>query len=159
MVASSSTSTITSSQQQNDRTEKFDASNNINTAARNDLKRLFFLPNELNTSQIIDNPKIQKPASLKYEPKVLPFTNQKLFKADTFMKLPKDEFEKSLEVIKSNTNVPSDKSAGAIKLKLHLMNYIGTVCTESSKLADAFVQADLYRDLILIIKNGHNLEM
>ena len=75
------------------------------------------------------------------------------------MKLPKEEFEKSLEMIKSNTTVPSDKSAGAIKLKLHLMNYIGTVCTESSKLADAFVQVDLYRDLILIIKNGHNLEM
>ena len=156
-LASSSTSTLTS-QQQNDRTEKFDITN-TNLAARNDLKRLFFLPNELNTSQIIDNPKIQKPASLKYEPKVLPFTNQKLFKADTFVKLPKDEFEKSLEAIRSNTNVPSDKSAGAIKLKLHLMNYIGTVCTESSKLADAFVQIDLYRDLILIIRNGHNLEM
>jgi serine/threonine-protein kinase ULK4 len=157
-ISSSSTSTITS-QQQNDRTEKFDVSSNINMAARNDLKRLFFLANELNTSQIIDNPKIQKPASLKYEPKVLPFTNQKLFKAETFLKLPKDEFEKSLETIRVNTNVPSDKSAGAIKLKLHLMNYIGTICTESSKLADAFVHVDLYRDLILIIKNGHNLEM
>ena len=122
-------------------------------------KKLFFLPNELNRSHIIDNPKIQKPASLKYEPKVLPFTNQKLFKADTFLKLPKDEFEKSLDAIKVNTNVPNDKSAGAIKLKLHLMNYIGTVCTESGKLADAFVQIELYKDLILIIKNGHNLEM
>ena len=73
--------------------------------------------------------------------------------------MARDEFDKSLDAIKANTNVPSDKSAGAIKLKLHLMNYIGTVCSESSKLADAFVQIELYKDLIMIIKNGHNLEM
>ena len=62
-------------------------------------------------------------------------------------------------MIKSNTNVPTDKSAGAIKIKLHLMNYIGTLCTESARFADVFVQCELYKDLLLIIKNGHNLEM
>ncbi len=73
--------------------------------------------------------------------------------------MPRDEFEKSIEMIKANTNVPQDKSASAIKLKLHLMNYIGTLCTESSKLADSFIQIDLHKDLMQIIKNGHNLEM
>lgn len=73
--------------------------------------------------------------------------------------MSKDEFFKSLDLIKSNTNVPSDKSAGAIKLKLHLMNYIGTLCTESTRLADSFIQIELYKDLLGIIKNGHNLEM
>ena len=90
---------------------------------------------------------------------MLPITNPKLHKAETFIQMPRDEYEKSIETIKSNTNVPSDKSAGAIKLKLHLMNYIGTLCSESSKLADSFVQVELYKDLLSIIKNGHNLEM
>ena len=31
------------------------------------------------------NIKIQKPASLKFEPKVLPITNQKLLKTETFL--------------------------------------------------------------------------
>lgn len=55
--------------------------------------------------------------------------------------------------------MPSDKSAGAIKIKLHLMNYIGTLCLESSKFADSFIQIELYNDLLSIIKNGHNIEM
>ena len=75
------------------------------------------------------------------------------------MQLSKAEFDRSLEQIKANTVVPADKSAGAIKLKLHLMNYIGTLCVESAKLADAFIQCELYKELIQIVKNGHNLEM
>lgn len=73
--------------------------------------------------------------------------------------MPREEFEKSLEIIKANTNVPQDKSAGAIKIKLHLMNYIGTLCLESSKFADSFIRIELYNDLLVIIKNGHNIEM
>jgi hypothetical protein len=105
------------------------------------------------------NIKIQKPASLKFEPKVLPITNQKLLKTETFLQTTRDEFERGIETIKMNTNVPTDKSAGAIKLKLHLLNYIGTLSCESSKIADAFIQFELYKDLLLIVKNGHNLEM
>ena len=75
------------------------------------------------------------------------------------MQISKDEFDRGIEAIKSNTNVPADKSAGAIKLKLHLLNYIGTLCCESSKLADAFIHFELYKDLLSIVKNGHNLEM
>jgi hypothetical protein len=80
-------------------------------------------------------------------------------KAETFLKLPREEFEKSIEIIKIHTNVPNDKSAGAMKLKLHLMNYIGTVCYESTKLADSFVQVELHKDLLSIIKNGFHIEM
>ena len=156
----SSTSTIVGSQQMNNENDA-DGVNDSPEKLINedDLRRLFFLPSELNASQIVDNPKIQKTTSLKFEPKVLPFTNPKLLKAESFLKMPRDEFEKSLLQVKANTNVPSDKSAGAIKLKLHLMNYIGTICSESSRLADAFVQVELYKDLVLIIKNGHSLEM
>ena len=103
---------------------------------------------------------IQKPSPLKFEPKVLPFlANSKLHKAESFLLLDKNDFNKNMDTIKANTNVPVDKSAGAIKLKLHLMNYIGTLCLESSKIADAFIQIELYKDLLSIIKNGHNLEM
>lgn len=103
--------------------------------------------------------KIQKPASLKFEPKALPFTNSKYLKAQTLLSLQRDEYLKCMGIIKTNTNVPSDKSAGAIKLKLHLMNYIGSLCYESAKIADSFIQIELYKDLMTIIKNGHNLEM
>ena len=96
---------------------------------------------------------------MKFEPKALPFTNPKYLKAQTLLALSRDEFLKCMSVIKSNTNVPSDKSAGAIKLKLHLMNYIGTLCCESTRLADSFVQIELYKDLMTICKNGHNIEM
>lgn len=73
--------------------------------------------------------------------------------------MSKEEFNKSMELIKSHTNVPNDKSAGAIKLKLHLMNYIGTMCCDSNRIADAMIHFDLHKELLLIIKNGHNIEM
>jgi hypothetical protein len=85
--------------------------------------------------------------------------NPKLHKTTSFLQISKDEFDKNIEIIKANTNVPTDKSAGAIKIKLHLMNYIGTLSLESSKFADTFIQIELYNDLLAIIKNGHNLEM
>ncbi len=97
--------------------------------------------------------------ALKFEPKVLPINSAKLLKADTFLKLPRDEFDRSIEAIKSNTNLPADKSAGAMKIKLHLMNYIGTLCNESGKMADAFLEVELYKDLMLIIKNGYHVDM
>lgn len=90
---------------------------------------------------------------------MLPFSNQKMFKADTFLQMSKDELERHIEQIKSNTNVPVDKSAGAVKLKLHLLNYIGSLCVESGRLSDLFLNAELYKELFLIVKNGHSLEM
>ena len=82
-----------------------------------------------------------------------------MFKADTFLQMSKDELERHIEQIKSNTNVPTDKSAGAVKLKLHLLNYIGSICIESGRLSDLFLNAELYKELFLIVKNGHSLEM
>lgn len=82
-----------------------------------------------------------------------------MHKADTFTNMNKDDLEKALEQIKANTMLTNDKTPGAIKLKLHIMNYLGTMCTESSKLSDAFIQIELYRELFGIVKNGHNLEM
>ena len=60
---------------------------------------MFFVDSELNSSQIIDNPKIQKPASLKFEPKTLPFTNTSLFKgwSSFFIILIKLNFLNSLK--------------------------------------------------------------
>ena len=140
-------------------TLKIESDDNPKFASRNESLRLFFMPSELNVSQIIDNPKIHKSSLLKFEPKALPFSNAKLLKTSTFLQLSKPDFEKALEQIKANTNVPTDKSASAIKLKLHLMNYIGTLCTEATKFADSFIQVELYRDLLNIVKIGHNLEM
>jgi len=124
-----------------------------------DSRRMFFIASELVASAIVDNPKIQKASLLKFEPKALPFSNAKLFKSSTFLQLAKPEFEKGLEQIKANTIVPNDKSAGAIKVKIHLLNYIAILCTESSKLADCFLRIELYTDLLQIIKNGHTIEM
>ena len=39
------------------------------------------------------------------------------------------------------------------------MNYIGTICSESCEMANAFVEAEIYKELSTIIKSGHNLEM
>lgn len=150
--ASSTTSTLVDSQVIAERNE---ARHNKN----NEMRKLFFVPSELNKSQIIDNPKIQKPATLKYEPKVLPFNNPKMQKADTFLKLPRDELDNCLTMVKNNTNVPSDRSAGAMKLKLHLLNYIGTLCNDSSRMADAFLGIELHKELLGIIKNGNHLEL
>lgn len=122
-------------------------------------KKTFFVSSELNTSQIVDNPKIQKAASLKFEPKSLPIANSGLFRAEKLLKLPRSEFNKQLDIIKQNTNVPADKSAIAIKNKLSLLNYIGFICTESSQIANELIDIELYKDLVSIIKGGHNLEM
>ena len=75
------------------------------------------------------------------------------------LQIPRDDFYKHLDHIKSNTVVPNDKSALVIKSKLQLMNYIGCLCTESSQMADEFMNIELYKDLVLIVKSGHNLEM
>lgn len=138
-------------------TEDFFA--NEKQSSRNGYRGMFFMPSELNMSPIVDNPKIHKSSLLKFEPKALPFSNQKLFKTSSFLQLAKPDYERGLEQIKANCQVPQDKSVSAIKLKVHLMNYIGTLCVESSKLADSFVHIELYKDLMNIVRNGHNLEM
>jgi hypothetical protein len=140
-------------------TEDFLADNNKVTNKLSDYRSMFFMSSELSVSPIVDNPKIHKLSLLKFEPKALPFSNQKLLKTSSFLQMAKPDYERGLEQIKANCQVPSDKSAQAIKLKLHLMNYIGTLCLDSSKLADSFVQIELYKDLLNIVKNGHNLEM
>ncbi len=108
---------------------------------------------------------IQKVSSLKYEVKVLPFKNPKLHKAETMLQMAPDELVKCIELIKTNTNVPcsngggAEKSAGAVKLKLHVLNYIGSMCVESSKVADMFIEHDVHKELIVTIRTGANLEM
>jgi hypothetical protein len=82
-----------------------------------------------------------------------------IVKAETFLQLPRDEFIRSLELIKFNANLTSDKSAIAIKTKLQMMNYIGYMCLTSSQLADEFINIELYKELLIVIKSGHNLEM
>ena len=117
--------------------------------------------------------KIQKVASLKYEVKVLPFKNPKLHKAETMLQMGRDELAKCIELIKANTNVPvaaggagggvSDGKAaavaGMVKLKLHVLNYIGSMCVESSKVADTFIEHDVHKELLATIRTGANLEM
>ncbi len=73
--------------------------------------------------------------------------------------IAREDFNKHLHYIKCNTVVSNDKSALMIKSKLQLMNYIGCLCTESSQMADEFINIELYKDLVLIVKSGHNLEM
>jgi hypothetical protein len=80
-------------------------------------------------------------------------------KADSLLHVSNVELENWLHSIKTNTNVPSDKSAGALKIKLNLLNYIGTLCYESSQLANILMQADLHMELLQITKNGPSLEM
>jgi hypothetical protein len=86
-------------------------------------------------------------------------SNSRMHKAESLIHLGNEELDNWLQSIKSNTNVPSDKSANAIKIKLNLLNYIGTLCYESSQLANLLMQADLHIELLQVAKNGHNLEM
>lgn len=136
-----------------------DRPNNEKHESKDEYRRLFFTAGELDVTPIVDNSKIVKASLLKFEPKALPFSNAKLFKTSTFLQLSKSEFDKGIDQIRANTNLPSDKSAGAIKLKLQFLNYIGTLCLESSKMADAFIQFEIYKELLHLVKNGLNLDM
>jgi hypothetical protein len=122
-------------------------------------KEHFILPSELEITPIIDNPIIQKSTPLKFEPKLLPFTNVRMLKAETLEKMNHDDFQNFLDLVKASTNVPLDKSASSIKLKLHLMNFVGQLCCDSVKLSNSFMKIELYKDLLTIIKTGHSIEM
>ena len=114
--------------------------------------------------------KIQEVASLKYDVKVLPFKNPNM------LQMGRDELAKCIELIKANTNVPAAAAAaggagdgasdgkaatvaGMAKLKLHVLNYIGSMCVESSMVADTFIEHNVHKELLATIRTGANLEL
>ncbi|CAF5028606.1 unnamed protein product, partial [Rotaria sp. Silwood1] len=62
----------------------------------------------------------------------------------------------------SNTTAGSPTNANGMRLKPHLLNYIGYTCLEqanSGPFADALIAKEIHKDLLNIITNGTTMEL
>ncbi|XP_063952872.1 serine/threonine-protein kinase ULK4-like [Lytechinus pictus] len=111
---------------------------------------------DLSVSPIIDNPKIQKPASLKFESRSMGIpvhSNDKLLKmTDTALQIYLGNITESL------ASKSGDKSAGTQRTKLQLLNYVGTICG-TGVVARAIAVSKLIPCMINLLKPSQPLEI
>ncbi|XP_030856242.1 serine/threonine-protein kinase ULK4 [Strongylocentrotus purpuratus] len=111
---------------------------------------------DLSVSPIIDNPKIQKPASLKYDTRSLGIpvhSNDKLVKmTDTALQIYLGNLTEAL------ASKSGDKSAGTQRTKLQLLNYVGTICGNGA-VAKAVAVSKLIPCMINLLKTSQPLEI
>ncbi|XP_072174268.1 serine/threonine-protein kinase ULK4-like [Diadema setosum] len=111
---------------------------------------------DLGVSPIVDNPKIQKPASLKFDTRTLGIPVHSLEKLHKMS-------ESAIQIFFGNVadslgSKGGDKSAGAQRTKLQLLNYVGTICSNGA-LARAVATSKLIPCLLQLLKPSQPLEI
>ncbi|KAK7111983.1 serine/threonine-protein kinase ULK4-like isoform X2 [Littorina saxatilis] len=106
-----------------------DDTDSIDRNGDNEALKLVFHDSDFTTSQIIDNPKIQKPpsASTKYDPKTLPvppFTVEKL------SSMPDKEFMKHMKAIVDS--IGCGEKGPPSQRRIQLLNYAASVASNSA---------------------------
>ncbi|CAF1149541.1 unnamed protein product [Rotaria sp. Silwood1] len=126
------------------------------------LRKMLFTKTELQPTAIIENKTIQKTLPFKFENKLLPF---QLGKYENLSRLSSVDLQEHASMIKkelSNTTAGSPTNANGMRLKPHLLNYIGYTCLEqanSGPFADALIAKEIHKDLLNIITNGTTMEL
>ncbi|XP_077997486.1 serine/threonine-protein kinase ULK4-like [Glandiceps talaboti] len=121
-----------------------------------EMKELIYTTWDLTVTQIIDNPKIQKPLSLKWDPKALPTQTPNIEKLKKMKPEELEEHSNGLaEVLNKAVN---DKSAGSQRMRVQLLTYIAAICNDSS-LAAVVIKTKLVSAVQQQIKTPQHLEI
>lgn len=94
---------------------------------KNEILDLIYHHSDFTVSSIVDNPKIQKPTSAKYDAKTLPVPP---FTAEKFNSLPEKDQTKHMKAILDNIN-SSEKGPPSQK-RIQLLHYMATFCSNSA---------------------------
>ncbi|XP_006823231.1 serine/threonine-protein kinase ULK4-like [Saccoglossus kowalevskii] len=121
-----------------------------------EMKDLIFTTWDLTVTQIIDNPKIQKVASLKWDSKALPMQVPSMEKVK---KLKTEEVEDLLLALADTlSKAINDKSASSQRMRVQLLNYIACLANEAS-VAALMIRSKLVPALQQQIKSPQHLEI
>lgn len=110
---------------------------------------------DMAVTPLCDNPKIQKPASLKFDAKALPITPHS---KDKLSKFKSEELLTFLNKLADHIAKLKDKSAVEQRTKLQMLNYAASVCM-SSHVAGAVFRSKLLPCLQQCLKATQNLEI
>ncbi|ESO86237.1 hypothetical protein LOTGIDRAFT_220770 [Lottia gigantea] len=107
-------------------TIKTDRADDVTEQTTNDLLENIYHPSDFIITNIVDNPKIQKPLAVKYDSKTLPVPP---YNVEKILGLPEKEFQKHIKtVVDSISHVekgpPSQK-------RIQLLHYTTTITTDS----------------------------
>ncbi|CAF1313394.1 unnamed protein product [Adineta steineri] len=126
------------------------------------IRKMLFSKAELQPTSIVENQKIQKTLPFKFENKLLPF---QLGKYENLSRLSSVDLQEHANMIKkelSITSAGSPTNANGMRVKLNLLNYIGSTCleqTNSGAFADVLIIKDVHKDLLNLITNGGSMEL
>ncbi|XP_071943031.1 serine/threonine-protein kinase ULK4-like [Antedon mediterranea] len=121
----------------------------------NETKELMFQVWDLSVTPIIDNPKILKPAPLKYDAKTLPFT---CHSPERCVKLNKKELTEHFNAIHEALVKENDKSASGQRVKVQMLNYLGTLAS-TTELNQEILKSKLRVLLQQLLKANNALEI
>ncbi|XP_070570281.1 serine/threonine-protein kinase ULK4-like isoform X2 [Ptychodera flava] len=128
----------------------------VSESQNSEMKELIFTVWDLTTTQIIDNPKIQKPTSLKWDNKALPL------QAPTVEKLKKmkpEEIEDLMNTLADTlSKAVNDKTASSQRMRIQLLTYIAALCNDSTLAAYA-IKSRLVSALQQQLKSPQHLEI
>ncbi|XP_033114833.1 serine/threonine-protein kinase ULK4-like isoform X2 [Anneissia japonica] len=118
-------------------------------------KELMYQVWDLTVTPIVDNPKILKPAPLKYEAKSLPHT---CHSPERCLKLSKRELNEHFSSVYDALVKENDKSAGGQRLKVQMLNYLGSLASNAD-LAQEILKSKLRVLLQQLLKANNALEI
>ncbi|GFO05468.1 serine/threonine-protein kinase ulk4 [Plakobranchus ocellatus] len=116
-------------------------------------KRLIFHDSDFIITQIVDNPKIQKVAPCKYDPKTLPVPP---FNVEKLNNLPEKDVQKQAKAMCDNVTV-AEKGPPSQK-RIQLLNYIVAV-SSCRRLSTALTQLGLLGTLTKLIRESSHLDI
>lgn len=121
--------------------------------SRNEVIDLIYHPSDFQVTQIVDNSKIQKPSSAKYDPKVLPVPPY------TVEKLSSMSEKEWVKHVKSIVECLSTAEKGPPSQKrIHLLHYLAGIASNAT-MATALVKQALLTCLCKVVKDTTHIEV
>ncbi|KAK3093040.1 hypothetical protein FSP39_010415 [Pinctada imbricata] len=120
---------------------------------RNKALELIYHPSDFTITAIVDNVKIQKPASAKYDTKILPVTP---FSIDKVMSMPEKELVRHAKSIIDCLSV-AEKGPPSQK-RIHLLHYMTGLAT-ASKVSDVLLKQGVVTVLTKVVKETQHLDV
>ncbi|VDI57338.1 serine/threonine-protein kinase ULK4 [Mytilus galloprovincialis] len=123
------------------------------TDSRNEILDLIYHPSDFQVSQIVDNSKIQKPTTAKYDSKILPVPPYSVEKLNS---MSEKEWTKHVKSIVECLSI-GEKGPPSQK-RIHLLHYLTGIST-NSMVATALVKQGILTSLCKVVKDTTHLDV
>ncbi|XP_066554097.1 serine/threonine-protein kinase ULK4-like [Amia ocellicauda] len=122
--------------------------------AHSHLKELIYIDSDLVVTPIIDNPKILKPAPVRFDPKTL---SVNAFPAEKLASLNDQAWDSFVQQLCSSLG-QSDKMTGAPRTKLNLLCYLCSV-SGHKEAATRLINSQLFLSLTHVLRTAPNWDV